>query len=64
MRWYKCKDVLPEENGKYLVYVKNITGYKRLKHEIFIADYFCGDWLFNGWEDNKVTHWMNLPEKP
>lgn len=63
-QWISVKDRLPETSGRYLVHVKNIAGYKPLKNCEFIAEYFWVDWIFTGWENNRVTHWMPLPEPP
>ena len=64
MKWINVNAQLPKENGKYLVCTCNITGYKPLENDVFIADYIYGQWAFKGWEHNSVTHWMRLPKNP
>ena len=64
MKWISVKEKLPKKEGKYLIYTKNLTGYKPLEENIFIAIFYCNDWIFKYWEDNDVTHWMPLPEPP
>ena len=62
MNWICIKEKLPKEHGRYLVCTINVTGYKPLENDVFIADYIYGEWVFNGWEHNSVTHWMELPK--
>lgn len=62
--WISVKDKLPEENGRYLVYVENIANYHHLPQNTILADWFFKSWNFTGWEYNKVTHWMPLPKNP
>lgn len=64
MKWINAEESPPKKDGKYFVYTKNLTGYKPLEDNVFVAQYAFGEWLFNGWEDNKVTHWMKLPKEP
>jgi hypothetical protein len=64
MEWINVEEKLPEEHGKYLVCTDNIGGYKPLENDVFIADFAFGEWIFDRWEHNRVTHWMELPEKP
>lgn len=64
MAWINAKENPPKKDGKYIVCVKNLTGYRPLREEVFIATFMGGEWIFNGWEDNDVTHWMNKPKKP
>lgn len=63
-KWISCEDKLPETSGRYFVYTENIAGYNPLKNREFIADFFGGEWIFTGWEYNRVTHWLPLPQKP
>lgn len=63
-RWIAVDDRLPEETGRYLVYVENIANYHHLPQNTILADWFFKSWNFTGWEYNKVTHWMPLPKKP
>lgn len=60
--WISVKDKLPTETGKYLVTVKNLTGYWILKNNVFVCDYQFDDFIFQGWEDNKVIAWQPLPQ--
>ena len=64
MEWISVNERLPETYGEYIVFVKNLTGQIFLEKSIFVANYFYKQWLFEGWVDNKVTHWMPLPEPP
>lgn len=59
--WIPVSERLPDTIGRYLVTIKNLTGYKKLEQEVFECSY-CGDWIFKGWEDNDVIAWMPLPE--
>ena len=60
--WISVKDKLPTETGKYLVTVKKLTGYWILKNNVFVCDYQFDDFIFQGWEDNKVIAWQPLPQ--
>ena len=60
-KWIPVDVALPSINTKYLVIIRNLTGYKPLENTVIIADYFYGDWIFEGWEDNKVIAWMTKP---
>jgi hypothetical protein len=62
--WKTFPENTPPANGEYIVYAINITGRNKLDEDVFVAKYFCGDWLFENWEDNKVTHWMDFPDAP
>lgn len=62
--WIDVNERLPEKEGKYIVYTESITGYKPLEYNVFIADYVFDDFVFKGWENNRVTHWQPLPEPP
>ena len=64
MEWISVKERLPERDGMYIVHTRNLTAWKPLKHNVFIAEYCFNDFVFRGWEDNNVTHWMPLPEPP
>lgn len=59
--WISVKDRIPEKVGRYLVCTENIAGYRLLENPVFIAESFHGQWVFEGWESNRVTHWMSLP---
>ena len=61
-RWIPVSERLPEENGQYLVTVKNLTGYEQLSNNVFECEFFEKDWIFKGWKDNKVIAWMPLPK--
>ena len=63
MEWISVEDRLPETFGRYLVHIESISGYEPRKNCVFI-EYFLGEWIFTGWEYNRVTHWMPLPELP
>lgn len=60
--WIPCSERLPKENGKYLVTVKNLTGYWIMKSNVFVCEYCYNDFIFQGWEDNKVIAWQPLPQ--
>lgn len=60
-KWILADVALPRLNGKYLVTIRNLTDYKSLEDTLFVADYFYGKWIFEGWEDNKVIAWMTKP---
>lgn len=64
--WISVKDKMPEKGtyDRYLVHVENVTNFNRLLDNVIIALWCCDDWLYDGWEDNRVTHWMPLPPKP
>jgi hypothetical protein len=62
--WIDVNERLPEEEGRYIVCTKNITGWKPLKNTVFICGYMFNDFIYMGWENNPVTHWMPLPEPP
>ena len=64
MKWISIKEKLPKEQGRYIVSVVNLTGRKLLSDNIFIANFMFDEWLFEGWEDNVVTYWMELPKNP
>lgn len=64
MEWIDVNDRLPEKDGRCIVCTKNITGWQPLKHNIFISEYMFNDFIYMGWENNPVTHWMPLPEPP
>lgn len=64
MKWISIKEKLPKKQGKYIVSVVNLTGHIPLQDNIFIANFMFDEWLFEGWEDNVVTHWMELPKNP
>lgn len=63
-KWISVNDKLPKKDGRYLTRTINLTGNRPIEDNIFIADFFGNDWLFDGWEDNEVTHWMPLPKPP
>jgi len=65
-RWISIKDRMPEKGtyDRYLVHVENTTNFNRLLDNVIIALWCDDDWLYDGWEDNRVTHWMALPEPP
>lgn len=57
--WISVKNMLPEENGRYLVSV--VEGYM----ELYL--WIDGVWfssVLNVCDDGFVTHWMPLPEPP
>lgn len=64
MKWISIKEKLPKEQGRYIVSVVNLTGRNPLSDNIFIANFMFDEWLFEGWEDNVVTYWMELPNNP
>ena len=62
--WISVKDRMPEKGtyDRYLVHIENTTNFNRLLDNVIIALWCCDDWLYDGWEDNRVTHWRPLPE--
>ena len=64
MKWRNAETNPPKKDGEYIVHVKNLTGYLILDKPVFVARYVMDEWLFKGWEDNNVTHWMPLPKPP
>lgn len=60
--WIPVTEGLPEEDGRYLVTVENLTGYDLLDSNVFECEFCYTDWIFKGWKDNKVIAWMPLPE--
>lgn len=66
IQWVSAKHELPEKGtyDRYLVHVENTTNFNRLLDNVIIALWCDDDWLYDGWEDNRVTHWMPLPQKP
>lgn len=64
MKWINAKENPPKKDGKYLVCTTNLTGYNPLEDDVLIATFMGGEWIFNGWKYNNVTHWMNKPKKP
>ncbi len=59
--WIPCSEGLPEESGKYLVTVENLTGYWIMENNVFVCDYQYNEFIFQGWEDNKIIAWQPLP---
>lgn len=64
MKWIPVTERLPETFGEYIVTVKALTG------ELY-SDYADFDPFAKIWKtglymcpDEKVTHWMELPEPP
>ena len=62
--WISVKDRLPDAEGRYIVYAQNLTGYEPLENPVFVALFAFGEWIFDKWGDNRVTHWMPLPAPP
>ena len=54
----------PKKDGKYIVYTKNLTGLRKLEDPVFVADFLDGEWIFQGWENNKITNWKEMPKPP
>ena len=63
-KWIDVNERLPKKDGRYIVHIKNLTGYMPLEQRVFVAEFIFNDFVFKGWEDNEVTHWMPLPEPP
>jgi hypothetical protein len=61
--WIPVSERLPEKSGKYLITIKNLTGFEMPKEYIFICDYFHAikEFMFDSWEDNKIVAWQPLP---
>ena len=64
MKWRNAETNPPKKDGEYIVHVKNLTGYRILNNSVFLASYCMGEWIFEGWDDNNVTHWMPMPKPP
>ena len=62
--WISVEDRPPKEHGEYIIHVENLTGFHALDRNVFEATYAFGQWIFDGCSDNRVTHWMPLPEPP
>ena len=62
--WISVKDRLPKKDGRYIVHTENITGFKPLENNVFIAEFIFNDFVFKGWESNNVTHWQPIPKPP
>lgn len=62
--WINVDDRLPEKDGRYLVYTSCIANYRPLKDNVFVARLVNRNWVFEGWEFNRVTHWQPLPKPP
>jgi hypothetical protein len=60
-KWNKYPESKPAESGEYLVTIKNLTGINKPEKRVKTATWALDDWLFEGWEDNKVTHWQEFP---
>lgn len=60
--WIPASERLPVEDGRYLIMLKNLTGYDVLLENIIIARYTYSDWDYIGWRDNTVIAWQSLPE--
>ena len=62
--WIPVSERLPEKSGKYLITIKNLTGFEIPKEYVFICDYFHAikEFMFDTWEDNKIVAWQPLPE--
>lgn len=65
MEWINFKKQPPEESGHYLVIWKTITS---KDHPSICSEYDVLFWQRNWWapvdENQPVTHWMKLPDKP
>jgi len=61
MEWIKCSERMPEENSNVIFYENDFSC-------IYIGSYeniYGYKWIVNCMEiEQKVTHWMPLPEKP
>lgn len=69
MSWIKVEDGFPESRKMYLVHLESggvWAAYYRYwgdeKRELWQLPHYDCD-VFN-WEDEKITHWMPLPEAP
>ena len=60
--WIPCSERLPEEDGKYIVTIKNLTGHWIMKKDVFVCNYWDNDFHFKDWEDNEVIAWQPLPQ--
>lgn len=60
MEWISVKDRLPEIGGDYLVTDGNACMVAAFREEYKTFDF----WNIGWWNNDHVTHWMNLPNKP
>ena len=63
MEWISVKDKLPKETGRYWCHVKEVNDLGESSYQWNVC--------YNEWEkafhpdnNDKVTHWMPLPEPP
>lgn len=64
--WTKTKDNLPQENGRYLVYLRRIEGGLPGKGDFAVLFYNADAkaWGTSGHKVCVVTHWAPLPPPP
>jgi len=60
--WIPVTERLPENEGAYLVTTRDLFGGKLTASNVFECIYIADDWIYHGWEDNKVLAWMPKPE--
>lgn len=67
MKWISVKDRLPNKNQKVLIF---LDGYSHRNHIDLVSfigingSYYFWDADEYGYEENEVTHWMELPKPP
>ena len=57
--WISVEDLLPAEDGRYLVAVQS----QHVEAKYIRVSFFWPD-MDNLWEQDHVTHWMPLPALP
>ena len=64
--WISVEERLPDKPGRYLVYIENIANCNPLPYTTYLVEFTSwGSWLFEeGWETNKITHWMPFSVEP
>lgn len=67
-KWINVKDVLPNEDGKYLLLVQKTiviaVYYKGFFYKSRAPKRYYKNWLTENKKYIQVTHWMTLPELP
>lgn len=56
--WIPCIERLPEES------LNSVIGWDAYRERCVFVQYLQGQWKLGDWESVKITHWMNMPEKP
>lgn len=69
MEWKKVEDELPKKDGNSSIYVLVCDKWNRISVKPYNEYHNCwddedGDDYFSDAVGGKITHWMELPEKP